>query len=153
MGPEQEVPMHAEVKGNEGDRTWPVVWKSIVLAAVLFAVGVIAIFPRFVVETLLPDQTVYADGFSENRFSSVKPGMTERQVLEILGRPLSVSEHAGSRIYETSWAEGPSAVTGVEFRWWAYSRRGWLSDSYQVRAVKLSPDGRVLEVLHRYYAD
>lgn len=145
--------MHAVAKGSEVDRVWPIVWKSVALAVVIFAVVVVVVFPGFVLDLVLPDQTVYADSFSEDRFGRVKPGMTAHEVLEILGRPLSVSEHAGPRVYESNWAEGQSAVTGVEFRWWAYSKHGRLTDSYHVRAVKFSPDGKVLEVLHRYYAD
>jgi hypothetical protein len=145
--------VQAVAKGNGADRVWPIVWRSVALAVVIFAVGVVAVFPGFVRDLVLPDQTVYAATFSEDRFGRVKPGMTEQEVLEILGRPLSISEHAGPRVYESNWAEGPSAVTGVEFRWWAYSKHGRLTDSYHVRAVKFSPDGKVLELLHRYHAD
>jgi outer membrane protein assembly factor BamE (lipoprotein component of BamABCDE complex) len=128
-------------------------WRSIGVIILLLFIGVIVAFPGFVLDGLLPDQTLYSDSFSEEAFSRVKPGMRESEVLEILGKPLSVSEHVGSRVYETSWTEGPSTVVGVQFRWWAYSKRGRLSDSYNVRAIKFSPEGKVLEVLNRYYAD
>lgn len=38
------------------------------------------------------DTTVYAKGYTEARFESIKEGMTDKQVRGILGAPLSISQ-------------------------------------------------------------
>jgi hypothetical protein len=145
--------VHAIAEAPGGRRTGTTVWMSLVLAVVIFAVGITVVFPKAVLEMLLPDQTIYAAGFSEEKLGRVKAGMTEQEVLGILGRPLRVSEYVGPRVYESNWAEGPSAVVGAEFWWWSYSSHGWLSESYSVRSIKFGRDGKVAEVLRRYYSD
>ena len=144
--------MRQEVSASQ-PRVWPIVWKASALAVLIFVVAIAILMPRACVTLMLPDQTVYSEGFSESRFGQIRPGMTEREVLEVIGRPMSVTEHTRGRVYETSWSETPSAVAGVEFRWWTYSKPGRLSESYEMRAVKLSPEGRVLEVIREHYAD
>lgn len=148
--------MVANIEALRGPARSPVcralVW-SLVGGSMLFTIAVMAVFPKALIERFLPDQTVYADGFSEIALGKVTPGMTEEDVLRVVGRPLLVSEFAGSHEYESSWAPGPSAVTGVEFKWWAYTKAGRLSESYKVRAVKFSRDGKVSEVLRRDYID
>lgn len=153
MGFEQEMQVHA-VRDTGADRhRRPMAWKSVALAILVFSIGIALVFPKALFELLLPDQTVYNHNFSDRLFSRVKVGMTEREVLQVLGPPLEVSEYVGPRVYRSNWAEGASAVAGVEFRWWAYSKPGKLSDSYHVRAIRFAPDGRVTEVTDRYYAD
>jgi outer membrane protein assembly factor BamE (lipoprotein component of BamABCDE complex) len=133
--------------------TAQIVWRACLVAVVLVAVGVTALFPRSLLQLVLPDQTVYADGFSEERFRKVRPGMSEQEVLSILGRPLEVYENAGGRKYRTSWSAKPSAVNPVDFRWWSYSKAGRLYDSYHVRAVRFDRDGRVVDVDQTFYND
>lgn len=145
--------MRTLVVDHTPERIRPTLWKSGALALAILAIAVTVVFPRAVLELLLPDQTIYADGFSEDGFGQLRLGMTEAEVLATLGTPLRVSEYVGPRVYESNWASVPSAVVGADFLWWAYTKHGRLSDSYHVRAVKFSRDRRVVELLHRYYAD
>lgn len=146
--------MSGELTKQREDSWWSVVWKSSVLAVVLFAVGVTVVFPRGVLELILPDQTVYADGFSDEKFARVRLGMTGDEVLATIGPPLEVViEPASRQTYKASWADRPSAMTGVRRFWWDYSRAGRVSDSYNVRSVELSPDGKVVNVSRHRYED
>jgi outer membrane protein assembly factor BamE (lipoprotein component of BamABCDE complex) len=77
---------------------------------------------------LVRDGSEYATGFSEERFARVAPGMTEAEVLALLGPPLG--EDSG-RFHET----------------WEYSPRGGLRRFFAgPRDVVLDDAGRVQEV-------
>lgn len=139
---------------TRADATWPIVWKSAALAVALFAVAVIVVFPAFVLELVLPDQTVYAAGFSDERLGQVRPGMKAQDVLTILGPPLAVAiEPADRQTYVRPWKDRPSDTTGARRIWWEYSKHGRLYGSYNVRAVEFTPDGKVVAVEQHYYQD
>jgi hypothetical protein len=123
------------------------------IIVLLFCAAAAVLFPRTMMQMLLPDQTIYASGFSEQKFSQVRRGMSEAEVLGILGQPLEVYEYASGRKYPSPWSLKPSTRTGVEFRWWSYSKSGRLYDSYAVRAIKFDPSGRVVDIDHSYYND
>jgi hypothetical protein len=117
--------------------------------AVLFAI----LFHKAIMEKMLPDQTRYAEGYSEEGFKRITIGMTEHDVLSAVGKPLRVREQVQDRLYESNWSGRPSDVVGTEVRWWTYSAPGRFSESYEVRSVKFSPSGRVIEVLSSKYND
>ena len=64
---------------------------------------------------------VYARGFSDAKFASVRVGVTEADVVRILGRPLSV-DRAEERLYKVAIASGE--VVPVVIR---YDERGNVS--------------------------
>jgi hypothetical protein len=146
--------MSIEVAKQKRDDTWPIVWKSALVAVALFAVGVTVMFPKAVLQMVLPDQTVYASGFSEKRFAQVQAGMDEQRVLAILGAPLEVVIEPESRqTYRKSWRDRPTDRSSVRRMWWDYSRPGRLYDSFNVRSVELSPSGKVVAVERHFYQD
>ena len=86
--------------------------------------------------------TVYADGYSESRFRSLRPGMTVRQVEAIMGSPLEKGK----------WQvpEGPGPTTPGEGDLndiWYYSRAGksrgnyWRSEVWFRKGVVYRTDG------------
>lgn len=79
--------------------------------------------------------TVYAPGFSEERFARVALGQDRNEVIRLLGTPLRTDRPRD----------------GNEL--WIYSWHGPRSDHYQLRAVRLDRDGRVTEVLSYFYID
>jgi hypothetical protein len=56
-------------------------------------------------------RTVYSAGFNEEAFQSVRPGMTEPQVLTTLGEPLMRSpNHDGTITWVFSWPDAGAAA-------------------------------------------
>src|SRR6516225_2484311 len=51
----------------------------------------------------LSDTTVYAPGYSEDKFRRILPGMTEDDVLRLMGSPLEDESQSGSIV----WYYGP----------------------------------------------
>jgi len=83
--------------------------------------------------------TVYAAGFSDDRFLKISSGMSDGEVVESLGEPLD-------RYY-------PQAIDGVQpwtsgMRW----SRSANDSHYSVRAV-LFNEGRVVRRISEYYVD
>lgn len=78
--------------------------------------------------------TVYAQGYSGRRFRQVTRGMTEAEVIGLLGRPLE----------KTVGAEHGMTV-------WRYSRSRE-DDNYRMRSVAFS-HGQVAETGHSFYLD
>lgn len=63
--------------------------------------------------------TVYANGYSESKFRSLRVGMTARQVEDIMGPPL------GRGQWQDVSGGGPTTpVAGTLEDYWAYSRAG-----------------------------
>lgn len=138
---------------NNGVQFWSVLLKGPIIVVLILCSIVALVASRAVLGRLFVKETTYSVGFSEEKFSKIREGMLEEDVLKILDQPLRVSEYVGQRIYESNWTKEPSSVIGVEFRWWLYSLPAERSDSYEVRSVKFSPDGKVIKVLKRRYQD
>ena len=73
-------------------------------------------FFAFVMWVFTLSGTTYAPGFSEERFASLRTGMTKAEVETLLGKPLGISRREGREIweyterrfggnYEQRWAE------------------------------------------------
>jgi hypothetical protein len=80
-------------------------------------------------------ETRYPDGFSEENFRTIKPGLTMVQVKKFLGEPLDASQE---------WIR-PEA-------WWDYSLPASNNWTYHSRTI-FFVDGRVSRVDRSYYAD
>jgi hypothetical protein len=115
-------------------------WASVAVLA-SFAAGLalpadswaakMAITPlAFIVGAVFCDaDTVYASGYSEAAFETVRPGMTTTEVEKRLGPPLGVSKNRDG---------GES---------WFYSRHGARSDDFENRVVLFGPN-RLVEDTH-----
>jgi len=84
------------------------------------------------------DFTLYAKGYSESRFRTVRIGMTTRQVKNLLGAPLNWDTP------ETSEASGE----GI----WCYTRPGKSPGSYWVRHIAFR-NGVVDDINMHFYMD
>ena len=82
--------------------------------------------------------TVYASGFSDGRFLLVRNGMTDAQVIALLGEPLER--------YRPQVGDDPSWDLGM--RW----SRSATDSHYSVRVV-LFKKGRVADVRSEFYVD
>ena len=127
--------------------------KGILVTASVLLVLIIVLYSLAGFKKVFLEKTAYSTSFSEDKFDTIKEGMTEKEVFSILGQPLEVSEKVGQRTYKSNWTEKPSNVTGVEYKWWEYSKPAGHSDTYEVRAIKFSPDGKTIKILNRHYED
>ena len=58
------------------------------------------------------EDTVYASGYSESRFRSIKHGMSSNQVVELIGAPLRVvQQDENDQSPETEWIYSTSSPT------------------------------------------
>ena len=81
---------------------------------------------------VLPDDTVYAEQYSDAGFRQVAIGVSEAEVRRILGPPLEIGAHDGASLFR-------------------YTRTA--NDSnYYVRVIVFR-DGRVSEKRHQFYVD
>jgi len=69
------------------------------VAAILVCASVWLLLSFGMLMKLLPDLTVYSDGFSNEKWARIRIGMKETEVLETLGIPLEITETGGGRIY------------------------------------------------------
>ena len=86
-----------------------------------------------------PD-TVFASGFSEQRFSKVKPNMTKNEVSQILGEPLG----------KTPWDLWGADHLG---ECWDYSDSTTNILNYHLRRFIFNPDGKVEYIAREYYSE
>lgn len=128
-------------------------FKGILVTASVLLLLIVLLYSLAGIKKGFLDKTTYSTGFSEEKFASIKEGMTEKEVFAILGQPLKVSEKVGQRIYDSNWTEEPSSLTGIEYKWWEYSKPAGHTDTYEVRAIKFSPDGKTTQILSRHYED
>jgi hypothetical protein len=85
---------------------------------------------------LYPSDTVYSSGFSPQRFRRVAKGMSERELLELLGQPL-----------ERRAVDDREEV-------WCYSRHGTWSQNYWNYIVMVDPvAGNVVDRFSEFYTD
>lgn len=92
---------------------------------------------------VLDDTTVYAPGFSESQFQSLRPGLSRDAVIRIMGRPLEEKSNAGS--------PGPTSPSPL-WSYLAYSTSE-AGGSYHIRRVWLDREGRVSLVETGWYQD
>jgi hypothetical protein len=127
---------------------------------------------------LILEDTAYADGYTHAKFRTIRAGMTETQVREVLGAPLAIVwkfQHpqpaldggdmlqlTGLERVEGQWfgAHKYHDRPGFEMRqlvgtpqviWWSYSRSPG-SHSYRIRATEFRA-GRVTRIRSEVYAD
>ena len=82
------------------------------------------------------DATVYAEGFSERKFASVKVGATTAEVLSIMGPPLR----------RAPFGDAPLV--------WFYTDQRTSTDNFWRRWVVLDPTGkRVAEIITDFWVD
>ena len=120
---------------------------------------------------LLKDTTVYAPGYSEQAFKTIRRGMSEHEVFTMLGKPLSEGWYYDSHKNIYFDIEGlvalPNKQTPVQKgmtknqvvallgepteKAWGYS---WspTSGSYWLRVI-LFKVGHVIEIHHEFYVD
>lgn len=141
----------------------------VILAALCLAVLLaLLVVPKFALELILPDQTKYADGFTNDKWARIRIGDSENQVLGSLGHPLEITEYGKEGIYRTRLFQGnfqyrecysnnlpPSKYhpERVQYMWYSFSRPGKWVDSYYVRSLKMDQAGRVIEKQSKYYHD
>ncbi|WP_165068781.1 hypothetical protein [Paludisphaera rhizosphaerae] len=112
--------------------------RSISIArAMLIVAGVamVAASPRFLVDAFrfVSDTTVYAPGYTEAGFESVRLGMKRAEVLSRLGPPLKTRREAGSVVLSYSGTR--------------------VDSSYWMRIIVIGPDEKVAEVVADWYQD
>jgi hypothetical protein len=61
---------------------------------------------------LCRDSTIYAPGYSWSKFSSIRNGMTPREVTRILGQPLSIEPFDGEILWDHGLQDQPVATVG-----------------------------------------
>jgi len=127
--------------------------------------------PQFVFHLLYPEQTVYADGYTKEKWASIRQGMNREEVIKILGWPLTINEcgikgeeyrvtHynkdgflSEESYYSNVHPPGDYAPEKIEYSQFIYSRAGHWVDSYYVRALKIDKNGKVIEIHSEYYWD
>ena len=80
--------------------------------------------------------TKYATGYTDRAFAQIHGGMTQDEVLRVLGEPLE-------RATWSSWPEGE----------WKYSQPATSSGPFHLRSVRFAPDGKVSEAFRVFYFD
>jgi outer membrane protein assembly factor BamE (lipoprotein component of BamABCDE complex) len=108
--------------------------------------GVIVAFVRFVFIDNSPDQllasailgesTVYAKGYSEHRFRTIKVGMTASQVEAIMGTPLRKGLHPAFGLPDP----------------WFYTYHEDMTANYKRRWVVFN-NGKVVNVINDFWVD
>ena len=81
----------------------------------------------------LTESTRWAEGFTEDNFDKVKPGMTEADVIRLVGQPLRKTCVEWCELVYT-WQIG----SNLDFDW---------------RSVELGKDGRVENVRREFFID
>jgi hypothetical protein len=94
---------------------------------------------------LVPMNTHYADGYSHAGFRRIRIGMSEQEVLDILGEPLDP--------YELFTPRNPLSPEKVREAYLLYSRPPSLKDTnYRCRVVVMDKDV-VVEIIGHFVAD
>lgn len=89
------------------------------------------------------ESTVYADGYDESRFRSLRVGMTCRQVEDLMGAALQKGQW---------YTSGGVAGQGLLEEVWNYTRPDRVPGDYWQRAVYFQ-DGQVYRIEAGFYAD
>ena len=88
-----------------------------------------------VLDVLLPDDTIYAPGYTDDQFNSVKVGMTEAEVHRRIGSPID------------KWSR-PLSPREESMRWTRSAR----DSNYKIR-VLVFRSGRVSKKFAEFYVD
>ena len=87
--------------------------------------------------TIGRNATRYGAGYSENAFAQIRVGMTQEELLDLLGQPLE-------RVtYPSSWSQMD----------WKYSQAASRSGHFHLRTVRFTPDGKVSHVFKLLHFD
>ncbi len=79
--------------GNRnGTERWSNARNILIGCAVVLLVGALLLTAACYVLFGRGDTTIYAKGYTEVKFNSIKIGMTDKQVKRILGEPLGMSQ-------------------------------------------------------------
>jgi len=81
------------------------------------------------------NNTIWAPGFSESKYSSIRTGMTKEQIIKILGEPV--------RKWDRDYPDGA----------WSYSWQKEGDDIFDRRDITFSRDGQVTGVYREFYMD
>lgn len=82
------------------------------------------------------DTTTFATNYSEQKFLSIKPGMTTEEVKSILGDPLL--KHGGT--------------SPCPAEYWRYTQAP-IDRHYWLRVVDFDASGKVIRICREYYVD
>ena len=83
-----------------------------------------------ILEKFDPESTIYAAGYSHKKFLEIKTGMSDTEILRILGQPIQ------------RWADGNVTI-------YAYTES---DDNYRIRQIDIL-NGKVIEIRGYYYLD
>jgi hypothetical protein len=97
--------------------------------------------PHKVVTLILQPDTNYSSGYTDEKFESISIGMTEKQVLDILGEPLT-----RWRPYRNTKFQDKEHFVGLQ-----YSESPG-SGHYNLRQIYLD-NGKVAEIKSYFYID
>ncbi len=127
---------------------------TVATAGIMLAVGKFVFIDNRPIDLLLAslsvvdgDYTVYGGGFSESRFRSVRVGMSERQVENIMGPPLWRGQWMAPAV-GLPITPGEGELNDL----WHYTRAGKASGNYWRREVWFQ-DGVVYKTEKTYYVD
>ncbi len=97
--------------------------------------------PPKVITLILQPDTNYSSGYTDEKFESISVGMTEKQVLDILGEPLT-----RWRPYLNTKFQDKEHFVGLQ-----YSESPG-SGHYNLRQINLD-NGKVAEIISYFYVD
>ncbi len=97
--------------------------------------------PGSVLELILHPDTKYSSGYSDKKFTSIQIGMTEQQVLEILGEPLT-----RWLPYQSTKFQDKKHLVGLQYS------TSPSSTHYKLRQIFLN-NGKVAEIISYFYID
>jgi len=102
------------------------------------------------ISTLEGHSTVYAEGYSESKFRSLRVGMTARQVAEVMGPPLERGHWMDSG--DTGVGQPITPGEGIPSDLWYYTGAGKARGNYWRREVWFR-NGVVYRTDGTYYLD
>lgn len=97
--------------------------------------------PAKVLELLLQPDTKYSAGYTDEKFESISIGMTEKQVLDIIGEPLTRWQP-----YQYTKFQDKEHFVGLQYS------ESPSSGHYNLRQIYLD-SGKVAEIISYFYID
>ncbi len=97
--------------------------------------------PPKVITLILQPDTNYSSGYTDEKFESINIGMTEKQVLDILGEPLT-----RWRPYRKTKFQDKAHFVGLQYS------ESLSSGHYNLRQINLD-NGKVAEIISYFYVD
>ena len=104
--------------------------------SVLFLMGFVKIpsIHEAIYNLIEPEETIYTAGYDEQKFESIKTGMTADQVNKLMGEPLKRIDVDGHRVI------------------WLYSKQGPHDTNYKIRNVWLQ-ENKVVRIDRSFFVD